>query len=307
MFSVYVEKNGLEGFFKFPWKISIVGFMANPATLKGLEIRETFETIAYDPFFDAIEIHPLTDSQWEEARKVLAKKPIEVISALQPIVLMQKYNPNALNEDERKKAVEALKNAIKISAERGIRAAGLCTGPDPGLENREAAKDALLKSMREILDFAKGVGVNVTLEIFDRDYDKKLLLGPLDEALKIAEILKSEYDNFGLLWDLSHAPMLHEKPEDLKKAKGLIGHIHIGCTKKTEDGLKDWHPGFYRLGAINDIDDVKRLIKVLKEIDYKGYVGFEVKPEEGQNWQEVLNAAKGVLYTAYALYLEENF
>jgi len=305
MFSTYSEKKGIEGFFKFPWKISIVGFMANPATLKGREIRETFETIAYDPFFDAIEIHLLTDEQWNEAIKVLSKRRIEVISALQPIVLMQNVNPNALDENERKKAVEILKNAIKTSAERGIRAAGLCTGPDPGPENRDAAKDALIKSMKEILTYSNKVGVSVTLEIFDRDYDKKLLLGPLDEALKIAEELKSEFNNFGLLWDLSHAPMLHEKPEDLKKAKGYLGHIHIGCTKKTEEGLKDWHPGFFRPGAINDIDDVKRLIKVLKEIDYKGYVGFEVKPEDGQNWQEVVNTAKGVLYTAYALYIED--
>ncbi|OYT31314.1 MAG: hypothetical protein B6U94_03530 [Thermofilum sp. ex4484_79] len=306
MFSVYIKKKGNEGLFKFPWKISIVGFMANPATLNGCEIRETFETIANDLFFDAIEIHVLSDEQWKVAETVLTSKPLTVISALQPIILMQGFNPNSLNEDERKKAVQVLKDAIKKSAERGIKSAGLCTGPDPGPENREAAKDALVKSMKEILSFAKKVGVFVSLEMFDRDYDKKLLLGPLDEAVEIAKDLKDEFDNFGLLWDLSHAPMLHEKPEDLGKAKGYLGHIHVGCTKKTDDGLKDWHPGFYRPGAINGIEDVKELIKVLNEIEYKGYIGFEVKPEQGQMWQEVVNAAKGVMYTAYVKYLEEN-
>ncbi len=305
MFSVCVTKRGVEGLYKFPWKVSIVGFMANPATLKGREVRETFQTLVNDPFFDMIEIHILPDNVWDEVKTVLKDSEIKIATGLQPLVLMEGYNPSSLKEEERIKAIEAIKRGIETSAKRGINTVAFCSGPDPGRENREAAKDALIKSLKEIAGYAKKLGVKVILETFDREYDKRQLIGPINEAVEIAKAVREEYDNFGLMWDLSHAPMLGEKPSDLRIAAPYLAHIHIGCAKETSEGLKDWHPGFYRPGAINGIDEVKELIRILTDIGYSGAVGFEVKPEEGQVWLEVVNSAKGVLYTAFANYLSE--
>ena len=308
MFSVYVEKEGLRINAVFPWKVSIVGFMANPPVLKSdvEAVKETIEVIANDPFFDVIELNILSDNAWNAAKNFLKASKLEVASGLQPLVLAQGYNPSALGEDDRRRAVEAIKKAIDTSIARGIKRVAFCSGPDPGPSNREAAKDALVKSLKEITGYAAKLGVYVILETFDREWDKKQLIGKIEEAVEIAETIRGEYSNFGLLWDLSHAPMLDETPQDLRKAANYLAHIHIGCAKKMPDGsLKDWHPGFYRPGAINGVDEVKELIAVLREIGYKGAIGFEVKPEEGQVWQEVVHAAKGVLYTAYAKYLVE--
>ena len=279
--------------------------MANPATLKGREVRETFQTLVNDPFFDMIEIHILPDNVWDEVKTVLKDSEIKIATGLQPLVLMEGYNPSSLKEEERIKAIEAIKRGIETSAKRGINTVAFCSGPDPGRENREAAKDALIKSLKEIAGYAKKLGVKVILETFDREYDKRQLIGPINEAVEIAKAVREEYDNFGLMWDLSHAPMLGEKPSDLRIAAPYLAHIHIGCAKETSEGLKDWHPGFYRPGAINGIDEVKELIRILTDIGYSGAVGFEVKPEEGQVWLEVVNSAKGVLYTAFANYLSE--
>ncbi len=305
MFSVYVKKDGVEGFYKFPWKVSIVAFMANPATLKGKEVKETFEFLTSDPFFDVIEIHPLPDELWSVVDSIVKKTGVEVAYGAQPLVLMEKKNPSSLNEEERRKAVEAIKKVVDLAAERGIKKVAFCSGPDPGPEKREEATQALIASLREITGYAAEKGVHIILETFDREWDKKQLLGPIGEAVEVAKAVREEYDNFGLMWDLSHGPMLKEKPRDLYVAKDYLAHIHIGCTKETAEGLKDWHPGFYRPGALNGIEEVKELIAFLADIGYEGAVGFEVKPEEGQYWPEVVQAAKGVLYTAYAKYLLE--
>ena len=100
--------------------------------------------------------------------------------------------------------------------------------------------------------------------------------------------------------------MLGERPDDLRRAAPYLAHIHVGCTKRMPSGeLRDWHPGFYRPGALNGVEEVMELIRVLNEVGYEYAVGFEVKPEEGQEWLEVVNAAKGVLYTAFARYVYE--
>jgi sugar phosphate isomerase/epimerase len=101
------------------------------------------------------------------------------------------------------------------------------------------------------------------------------------------------------MWDLSHAPMLGESPEDLRRAKGFLAHIHVGCSKKTDGTYVDSHPGFYVKGAVNSEDDVARLLQVLLEINYDGMIGFEVKPEPQQTSEEIVNTAKGVLTSAY--------
>ncbi len=303
MFSVRIRRE-VEACYDFPWPVSIVAFMANPRFLKGEMIRETLETLAADPFFDMIEISPLTPEQWREAEKAIEGTGVKIAVGAQPLVLIEGKNPSALDESARKEAVSAIKKVIENAAAHGVKSVAFCSGPDPGVGKREAAKKALIESLKEIADFAKEQGVLVILETFDRDWDKKQLIGPIDEAVEIAKAVREEFENFGLMWDLSHAPMLGEKPEDLKKAAPYLAHIHIGCTKRLPDGsLKDWHPGFYRPGALNGVDEVRDLIKVLLEIGYSGAVGFEVKPEEGQEWLEPVHAAKGVLYTAFANYI----
>ncbi len=102
---------------------------------------------------------------------------------------------------------------------------------------------------------------------------------------------------------MSHAPLLKEQPSVLEEYKELISHVHIGCAKMADGQPKDWHPGFYRKGSVNSLDEVVELLEVLDVIDYKGAVSFEVKPENGQEGLEVVNAAKGVLYSAFATFV----
>lgn len=303
MLTVQARVKGVEAAVKLPWRVSIVGFMANPRVLQGdpEAVRETFRALTSDSYFDIIEVQPLPEEAWSIAKSIADQRGVEIALGLQPYVLTRGVNPSALDEDVRRKSVATILEEVRKARERGVTKVAFCSGPDPGPADRGAAMDALVKSLKEVSAAAQKLGVTVILETFDRDWDRKQLIGPIAEAVKVAEQVREEYGNFGLLWDLSHGPLLNESPSVLKAAKDYLVHVHIGCAKRLPDGrLVDWHPGFYRPGAVNGVEEVKELLRVLLELGYRGTIGFEVKPEEGQHWLEPVMSAKGVLYTAFS-------
>lgn len=307
MLTVGVCRRGVKASYDFPWKVSIVAFMANPKLMQGEEVAETLEALARDPLFDMIEANPLERPEhWRAVERVRDETGVEIAIGAQPLVLMRGVNPSARSEAERSSALKVFKNLIEEAAARGVSKLALCSGPDPGEEARAEAKEALIASLWELAAYAEDKGVTIILETFDREWDRRQLIGPLKEAVEVAKAVRGEHSNFGLMWDLSHAPMLGERPANLEEAAPYLAHIHVGCAKRLPDGsLRDWHPGFYRPGSINGVEDVEELIEVLSRIRYGGAVGFEVKPEEGQHWLEVVSAAKGVLYTAFAHYVSK--
>jgi len=305
MFTVDVLHKGLRLSSRFPWPIGIVSFMAFPSLAKGEgDIVGCLREIGEDPFFDGVEVAQLTDGQWAQARGFLAEK--KVARGLQPDLLAGKLDINSPDSDTRRKAVDYVKKEIALAASRGITTVALCSGPDPGPARRRVAKKVLARSVEEICDVAKGRGVEVLLEPFDVQHDRKLLIGPLEEALEIVEPIRARFGNLGILWDLSHAPMLNEKPQVLEKAKDALMHVHVGCAKQTESGMVDTHPVFYSKGAVNAVGEVAELIKTLLSIGYARMVSFEVRPEEGQTSEAAIACSKAMLMTAYTRIVSES-
>ena len=299
MIGVHYRINNIDALAKMPWKVGIVGFMAFPNTLKNENVIEATKTLLEDGFFDIIEYHIMPKETLKRVITLADEVGVEIAGALQPAILIQKFNINSLEEEERVKAVNKLKEQVDIAHSVGIKKVALCSGPDPGPKKRKQAVEALRKSLLELCDHARSYGIIVYLENFDRDYDKKLLLGPTLEAYELIKELRKDVTNLKLLWDLSHAPLLHEKPQVLKNVKNILGHIHIGCAERTPEGLKDYHPGFYTPNSVNTVNDVIELLKVLLEIKYEGAISFEIKPKPQETSLQVINAGKGVLYTAF--------
>ncbi len=308
MFYVGCVRRGFELAVRFPYPVGIVTFMAFPEFLRTDEgFADEVKVLVEDPFFDLLEIGPIGDHEWSKFMSVIkaSGRDVRVAVGLQPEVLVRKFNPNALNEEERRKAEEVLVKDTEIAGRRGVKAVALCSGPNVDGVERERAREALIKTLSAIASKAAEYGASVYVETFDYSWDKKRLLGPIGFSAKVIEDVRAlGHKNVWLMWDLSHAPMLGEKPEDLKPYADLLGHIHIGCTKKVGDRLLDWHPGFHRPGAINTEKEVAELLKVLHDIKYSGAVSFEVKPEEGQLPLEVVSAAKAVLIRAYQAVVE---
>jgi len=301
VFYTGISVKGLDLVVRFPWKVGLVMFMAFPDAKTADDINEALKCIVADSFFDEVEIPVYSKDIWDKIEPTLKERDLIVAGALQPDILGKGINLNSSTDEERKKAVEFIKGKIDLATEMGIKTIALCSGPDPGPDKREKERALLIESLMEICDYAKDKDVKVFLEPFDRDYDKKLLVGPLKEAVEIVAEVKKKHDNIAILWDLSHAPMLREKPEDLKSYKDYIGHIHVGCAKREGDTLKDTHPVFYTPGAINDVNDVARLFKTLMETDYRGIVTLEIEPEPQQTSLGIINTAKGVFLLAHEI------
>lgn len=302
----YTLKKDIAVTSKFPWDIGIVSFMLFPELMRSSEnASEKLRILIEDPFFELLEVMIIDDDEWKKIAEINAKYKKLFALGLQPVVLTRGVNPSAINEEERKKAVEILLAEARKAGERGYKAVGLCAGPNIDGPDKARALDALINTLIELASEARKYNMNVYLETFDIAWDRRRLLGPYTETVKaIEKVREGGAKNVYIMWDLSHAPLLNEDPEVLKSYPEYLGHVHIGCAKKVNDKLLDTHPGFYRPGALNTEKDVARLLNVLHSIGYRGAISFEVRPEEGQNPLEILNSSKGVLLRAFQLFLD---
>jgi len=299
-----------ESMYKF-MKVGLIHFMAYPETMRGEgPILETLQKIAEDDFFTAVEISWIKDAKVRvKAKKLLEISHLTVVYGAQPRLLVNKLNLNSFDEEERKKAVSEVKAGVDEAYEIEAKSLAFLSGKDPGEEGREQALKLLVSSIKEICDYAKSKGdLKITLEIFDRDIDKKCLIGPANEARKLAAEVRKEFDNFGLMVDLSHLPLLRETPaQAIMPIKDYLIHAHMGnciLRDKKHPGYGDQHPRFGIIGGENDVQELTEFLKVLLDIGFLNHqnppiVSFEVKPLAGETSEVVIANAKRVLKEAW--------
>ena len=294
--------------------LSIVHFMAFPDTIRGEgAIVETVTKIAEDPFFGGIEIGWIKDPLVRKAvKKVIQTSHINVAHGAQSALLLQKLSLNNLDSAERKKAVDQICSSLDEAAEVGARRLAFLAGPDPGDADRPTARAALMESVLELAGYGRERGIGLTLETFDRNVDKKSLIGPSDYAEKFSKDVRKEYPDFGLMYDLSHMPLLAESAEAaLTTLKDELVHIHIGncVVDPALPGYGDMHPPFGWPGGVNDIPQVAEFIRALFKVGYlaedkspKPWIGFEVKPQSPDESSALVIAnAKRVWQEAWAI------
>ena len=291
----------------------IVHFMAFPATIKGEgPILETVRQVLADNYFGVIEISWIKDAAVRaQVKAMIASACVEAKYGAQPRLLTQKLDLNSADETMRQRAIAEIKTAVDEAAEMGIRDVGLLSGWDVPADQRPAAMDRLEQSLVEICRYAGIAGCQIALEVFDRDIDKKALIGPAATALEISTRVRRSCPNFGLLVDLSHIPMLGESPaQALLPVRDHIAHIHIGNTffkDRSDPAWGDQHPRFGYPGSANDVPEIVEFLRVLFQIGYlkadgsaRGNVSFEIKPLPGEDASVMLAAAKRKLGEAWA-------
>lgn len=226
----------------------------------------------------------------------------------QPRLLTTGLNINNIDEAGRLAALASLKEGIDEAYEMGAKGFAFLSG-NYTEEKKEEAYQALLASTKELCRYAKEKGsMSVVLEVFDYDVDKKSLIGPVALAKRYAEDMRAEYDNFGLMVDLSHLPLLHESAqESLIPIKEYIFHAHMGnCVVKDSSlpAYGDAHPRFGFPGGENDVDELVEYLRVLMDIGFiskekRPIVSFEVKPFGDEDPDLVVANAKRVLNLAW--------
>jgi sugar phosphate isomerase/epimerase len=292
-------------------KVGLIHFMAYPACMKGEgPIEETLKKIAIDDYFDAVEISWIKDNEVrQKAKKIIETSHLTVGYGAQPRLLTTGLNINDLDEEGRLKALATLKDGIDEAYEIGAAGLGFLSGKYTE-EKKEEAFQALVKSTKELCKYAKSKGnLNILLEVFDYDVDKKSLIGPAALARRFAEEIRKEYDNFGLMVDLSHIPQLHETIEEsLLPVKEYILHAHMGnCVVKDPSlpAYGDQHPRFGFPNGECDVDELVEYLRILKSIGFineekRPIVSFEVKPFGDEDPDHVVANAKRVLNLAWA-------
>lgn len=297
VFTVQFKKDDLCFSSAFPWRLGIVLFMAYPSLQKNEEeLEKAIKFLTLDNFFDRLEVQRISDEGWNKIKKQV--EHVEIARAFQPDILGGK-NLSAIDESKRQEAVQYVKSEMEVWLKRGVNQFAVCSGHIA--TTMEEGKKQFVKSIKELAEYALKNCAAISVETFDIDKDKKQVIGPVHDAAKLVKEIRKEYPNVFLMWDQSHAPLLDEKPEVLKKYADILGVIHIGCGLKAKEGLLDWHPVYHTPGALNDENDLAQLFNVLLDIGYCGPVTVEIKPQEGQTSEEVINSAKGAIYTAYSL------
>jgi sugar phosphate isomerase/epimerase len=292
--------------------MSIVHFMAYPAVMSGDgDIAEAVADIVRDPFFGGIELTRINDvSVRSEVRRIAREGHLPIRYCANPVLVSSHLDPNSLDETLRRATVSELKTTIDEAVELGASRFTFMSGRDPKPTDRPAALDALIRSTRELCEYGHERGVGLTCETFDQDVDKKALIGPSETAVHYATAVRRDYPDFGLLYDLSHQPLLREESQAALELLGdLVVHVHIGnCViDPALNGYGDVHPYFGWPGSVVDVPEVVTFIRALFRVGYlaedkpnRPWVSFEVRPQPGETTANVIAGAKRVWQEAWA-------
>ena len=268
---------------------------------------ESLKAIAKDDFFDAIELKGYGEKN-EEAKKILDQSHLKVCYGAQPRLLGPKLNPNDIDEEGRKKAEATLMEAIDEAEFLGAKGIAFLAGKWAP-ETKDQAYAQLLKTTRNLCDYAATKGMNVELEVFDYDMDKAALIGPAPYAAKFAADMRTTHSNFGLLVDLSHFPTTYETSQFvIRTLRPYITHFHIGnaVVKPGCEAYGDQHPRFGFPDSANDTPELLDFFRVLKQEGFfcaeNPYVlSFEVKPWKDEDPEIIVANTKRVINRAWAL------
>lgn len=285
------------------FQVGIIQWMSYPLQ----DSMESLKAICQDDYFDVIELKGF-GAQNHAAKALLEQSHLRVCYGAQPRLLGPKLNPNAIDEEERKRAEETLIAGIDEAEFLGAKGIAFLAGKWERTSKDQAYRQ-LLKTTRNLCDYAAAKGMFVELEVFDFDMDKAALIGPAPYAAQFAADMRSSHSNFGLVVDLSHFPTTYENSRFvIRTLRPYITHFHFGnaVVRKNCDGYGDLHPRFGYPNSANDTPELLDYLRVLKEEGFflaeNPYVlSMEVTPRPNEDEEIVLANTKRVLNRAWAL------
>lgn len=285
------------------FQIGTIHWMSFPKS----DPMDSLIAVCRDDYFDVLELKTFGDRN-AEAKAILDQSHLKVCYGAQPHLLGPKLNPNDIDEAGRVAAEEALMKAIDDAEYLGAKGIAFLSSKWAP-ETKDEAYAQLLKTTRNICDYAATKGMMVELEVFDFDMDKASLIGPAPYAAQFAADMRTSHNNFGLIVDLSHFPTTYETSKFvIQTLRPYITHFHIGNAVVIEgcDGYGDLHPRFGYPNSANDTAELVDFFRILKDEGFfnaeNPYVlSFEVTLRPGEDEAIVLANSKRVINRAWAL------
>lgn len=238
-------------------------------------VLETLGQIVDDAVFGAVEIAPPRDpAVRKQAAALLKAACLQVVYLPVLPILLEGVGIGSPDPDARAAGVARLRSLLDEAIEFDAPLAMIMAPRDVPAPERPAALDRFAEDVVALCDYAdaraQGRRLHITLENFDRDVEKKRLIGPTVEAAVFADRVGRA--NFGLTIDLSHLPMLRETPAQALGAAGRhLIHAHIGNCVINHPGdplFGDFHPRFGHPLGVNDLPEV---VAFLEQLDAVGY------------------------------------
>lgn len=289
------------------FQVGILQWMSHPGT--SYELLDSIRTIAADEYFDAIEVCPFPDDNTRaSAKKLLLQSHLKVCYAIHPKQLDLKLNPNDIDEDSRKEAEAALFEAVDEADYLGADGIAFLSGKWDE-STKEQAYAQLIKTTKNVCDYAALKNMTVKLEVFDFNMDKCALIGPAPFAARFAADMRCQCSNFGLMVDLSHFPTTYESSKFvIRTLKPYISHLHIGnaVVQAGCDAYGDKHPRFGYPNSANDVKELRDFFTVLKDEGFFNaedpmVLSIEVKPRDDEDSDIIVANTKRVINRAWAL------
>ena len=203
--------------------------------------------------------------------------------------------PSSKDEKDKTYAYDIFMREFEYALECGAKKIVFGSGPDD-VSDHEGALERFFEFAVK-LNSQLPKDVIMCLEPTDWDIDKHFLCGPLSESVSLAKNMRKEgRENFGLLLDMCHIPIMHETMESaVEKCKDVLTHIHLGnavIRNKNNPFYGDKHiPWSYPDSEYTEKEGVT-FIKMLSEIGYlcwdKATVSFEMRPYDGMSADETL-------------------
>ncbi|HZJ88357.1 MAG TPA: TIM barrel protein [Sphaerochaeta sp.] len=293
-------------------RLGIVHSMAFPHAVESTEAYlSTVTEILKDPFFEVVELgNPPFAELIEMVPPLVDQAACTLTYCGHGLLFGSGANINSLDETERARAVAILKEGIDEAYAMGSEEFQFLSRHwEEGKE--DAYLDALIRSTKELCAYAASKGdMPVVLEVFDHNIDKKSLLGPAVLVARYAEAVRAEWENFGIMIDCSHIPIIGESiDEAVDPIVQYITHVHIGnafLSDPEHPSYGDYHPRFEYPGGENDTAYLAAFLQKLVDIGYlseggRKILSFEVKPQEGEDSSMVVAGSKRILERAWRM------
>lgn len=189
------------------------------------------------------------------------------------------------DQEVREKAVQYVRDLSDLAAASGAKTiiiaptAVMKTQP---LAPREDERRWAIEGMREGGEYAASVGVNLTLECWNR-YET-YWLNRLEQAVELWN--ETGLSNGGVMGDTFHMNIEEPSiPDVFRQTGSLLNHVHLADTNRAAPGQGHM--------------DYAPILQALADIDYQGYLSFELLPASADPFGVMRAGGAGDFFDKY--------
>ena len=214
--------------------------------------------------YDAIELVGEPDQHDTAEVRRLCKSEGIAVSSICSIFFGAERDLVAMDKTMRRKGIGYAKSVVDFAAEVGAPTINLAPSPvgkTAPVGSKEAEWANALESLNEIATYAQKAGIRTCLEPWNR-YET-YFINRLDQAVALADAVG--HVNLGVMGDSFHMNIEDEAiAENYRAAGNKLFHVHFADSQRAAPGK----------GHI----DFRPIVQALIDIDYKGYIAFELLP-----------------------------